>query len=127
MRLEGKVALISGGARGIGAAVARRFAAEGASIVIGDVLLEDGQLLADEIRQSGGEIAFTPLDVTSESAWCEAVALAIARYGKLDILVNNAGIIKRDRIEDETPRFGTAPWKSTPRACSSVPRPSSPR
>ena len=103
MRLEGKVALISGGARGIGAAVARRFASEGASVVIGDVLLEDGQLLADEIQQSGGEIAFTPLDVTSESAWCEAVALAIARYGKLDILVNNAGIIKRDRIEDETP------------------------
>ena len=103
MRLEGKVALISGGARGIGAAVARRFAVEGASIVIGDVLLEDGQLLADEIQQSGGEISFTPLDVTSESAWSEAVALAIARYGKLDILVNNAGIIKRDRIEDETP------------------------
>ncbi len=105
MRLEGKVALISGGARGIGAAVARRFASEGASVVIGDVLLEDGQLLADEIQQSGGEIAFTPLDVTSESAWSEAVALAIARYGKLDILVNNAGIIKRDRIEDETPEI----------------------
>ena len=103
MRLERKVALISGGARGIGAAVARRFAAEGASVVIGDVLLEDGQLLADEIQQSGGEITFTPLDVTSESAWTDAVALAIDRYGKLDILVNNAGIIKRDRIEDETP------------------------
>ena len=103
MRLEGKVALISGGARGIGAAVARRFAAEGASVVIGDVLLEDGQLLANEIQQSGGEITFTPLDVTSESAWADAVALTIDRYGKLDILVNNAGIIKRDRIEDETP------------------------
>ena len=102
MRLEGKVALISGGARGIGAAVARRFAAEGASLVVGDVLLEEGQLLANEIQQSGGEIAFTPLDVTSESAWADAVALAIDRYGKLDILVNNAGVIKRDRIEDET-------------------------
>ena len=103
MRLEGKVALISGGARGIGAAVTRRFASEGASVVIGDILLEEGQLLADEIQQSGGEIAFTPLDVTSESSWSDAVALAIDRYGKLDILVNNAGITKRDRIEDETP------------------------
>ena len=102
MRLEGKVALISGGARGIGAAVARRFASEGASIVIGDVLLEEGQLLAKEIQGTGGEVAFTPLDVTSESAWADAVALAIHRYDKLDILVNNAGVIKRDRIEDET-------------------------
>ncbi len=102
MRLEGKVALISGGARGIGAAVARRFAAEGASVVIGDVLLEEGQLLAGEIQHSGGETTFTPLDVTSNSAWADAVALAIDRYGKLDILVNNAGIIKRDRIEDES-------------------------
>ena len=103
MRLEGKVALISGGARGIGGAVARRFASEGASVVIGDVLLEEGRLLADEIQQSGGEITFTPLDLTSESSWADAVSLAIDRYGKLDILVNNAGITKRDRIEDETP------------------------
>ena len=103
MRLEGKVALISGGARGIGGAVARRFVSEGASVVIGDVLLEEGQLLANEIQQSGGEITFTPLDVTSEASWADAVALAIDRYGKLDILVNNAGITKRDRIEDETP------------------------
>ena len=102
MRLEGKVALISGGARGIGAAVARRFVAEGALVIVGDVLLEEGKLLADEIQQSGGEVSFTPLDVTSESAWADAVALAIDRYGKLDILVNNAGVIRRDRIEDET-------------------------
>ena len=103
MRLEGKVALISGGARGIGAAVARCFVSEGASVVIGDILLQEGRLLADEIQQSGGEITFTPLDVTSESSWSDAVALAIDHYGKLDILVNNAGITKRDRIEDETP------------------------
>ena len=103
MRLEGKVALISGGARGIGGAVARRFTSEGASVVIGDVLQQEGQLLAAEIQQSGGEIIFTPLDVTSEASWADAVALAIDRYGKLDILVNNAGITKRDRIEDETP------------------------
>ena len=103
MRLEGKVALISGGARGIGGAVARRFTSEGASVVIGDVLQQEGQLLAAEIQQSGGEIIFTPLDVTSEASWADAVALAIDRYGKLDILVNNAGITKRDRIEYETP------------------------
>ena len=95
MRLEGKVALISGGARGIGAAVARRFATEGASVIVGDVLLEEGQLLAE--RNPGSPAAkssFTPLDVTSESAWADAVALAIDRYGKLDILVNNAGVIR---------------------------------
>ncbi len=103
MRLEGKVALISGGARGIGAAVARRFTSEGASVVIGDILIEEGQFFANEMQQSGAEITFTPLDVTSETSWADAVALAIDRYGKLDILVNNAGITKRDRIEDETP------------------------
>ncbi len=103
MRLEGKVALISGGARGIGAAVARRFISEGASVVIGDILIEEGQLFANEMQQSSAEITFTPLDVTSETSWADAVALAIDRYGKLDILVNNAGITKRDRIEDETP------------------------
>ena len=104
MRLDGKVALISGGARGIGAAVARRFIAEGASVVIGDVLTEEGQRLAAEVQQSGGKIAFTPLEVTSEVSWTDAVALALDRYGKLDILVNNAGVIKRDLIEDETPK-----------------------
>ena len=102
MRLQGKVTLISGGARGIGAAVTRRFLSEGASVVIGDILIEEGQLFANEMQQSGAEITFTPLDVTSETSWADAVALAIDHYGKLDILVNNAGITKRDRIEDET-------------------------
>ena len=102
MRLKGKVALISGGARGIGAAIARRFVAEGASVVIGDVLIEEGRLLAKETGQSDGGIAFTPLDVTSESSWSDAVAFTIDRCGRLDVLVNNAGVTKRDLIENET-------------------------
>ena len=102
MRLPEKVALISGGARGIGAAIARRFIAEGASVVIGDVLFEEGRTLAAELQQSGANITFTPLDVTSESSWADAVALTIDRYRKLDILVNNAGVTKRELIENET-------------------------
>ena len=103
MRLPEKVALISGGARGIGAAIARRFIAEGASVVVGDILVEQGQTFAAELEQSGADIIFTPLDVTSESSWADAVALTIDRYGKLDILVNNAGVTKRELIENETP------------------------
>ena len=102
MRLEGKVALISGGARGIGAAIARRFLSEGASVVIGDVLIEEGLALAEELGHAGVEITFTPLDVTSESSWADAVALTIDRFGRLDILVNNAGITIRELIENET-------------------------
>ena len=102
MRLEGKVALISGGARGIGAAIARRFLSEGASVVIGDVLIEEGRALAEELGHAGVEITFTPLDVTSESSWADAVALTIDRFGRLDILVNNAGITIRELIENET-------------------------
>ena len=102
MRLPEKVALISGGARGIGAAIARRFIAEGASVVIGDILVEEGRTLAAELQQSGANITFTPLDVTSESSWADAVALTIDRYRKLDILVNNAGVTKRELIENET-------------------------
>ena len=103
MRLKGKSALISGGARGIGAAIARRFLSEGASVVIGDILIEEGQALAEELSRAGSDITFTSLDVTSEPSWADAVALTIDRYGKLDILVNNAGITIRDFIENETP------------------------
>lgn len=103
MRLPEKVALISGGARGIGAAIARRFTVEGASVVIGDILVEEGQTLASELQQAGANITFIHLDVTSESSWADAVVRAIDLYGRLDILVNNAGITKRDFIENETP------------------------
>ena len=100
MRLEGKVALISGGARGMGAAEARLFASEGAKVVIGDVLQEEGRQTEAQINEAGGECLFVRLDVTSEDNWQDAVATTVARFGKLDILVNNAGIFRTERVED---------------------------
>jgi len=100
MRLEGKVALISGGARGMGAEEARLFAREGAKVVIGDVLEEEGRQTEAEINETGGECVFVPLDVTDESHWKYAVSAAVARFGRLDILVNNAGIFRTERVEE---------------------------
>lgn len=102
MRLEGKVALISGGARGMGAEAGRLFAKEGAKVVLGDVLETEGKATVEEIRVAGGEAAFVRLDVTSESDWAAAVTEAERWYGKLDVLVNNAGIGGGNRIEDTT-------------------------
>ena len=92
-RLEGKVALISGGARGQGATEARLFAQEGARVVLGDILDAAGQQVEEEICAQGGEATYVHLDVTHEADWVEAVGTAVNRYGKLDILVNNAGIV----------------------------------
>ena len=92
MRLEGKVAIISGGARGQGAAEAKMFAREGAKVVFGDILDDDGKKVEAEINEAGGEATYVTLDVTSEDAWRQAVEAAVDRYGKVDILVNNAGI-----------------------------------
>lgn len=100
MRLENKVALVSGGARGIGAAITKILAHEGAKVVIGDVLEDAGQKTAAEINDAGGECVFVRLDVTSEAAWNSAVGEAVSRFGKLDILVNNAGVTSRGMIED---------------------------
>ena len=102
MRLEGKVALISGGARGQGAVEAKLFAREGAKVVFGDILDESGKQVEAEIHEAGGEAAYVHLDVTREDDWRTAVNTAIDRYGKLDILVNNAGILIRKGIEDTT-------------------------
>ena len=102
MRLENKVALISGGARGMGAVEARMFAQEGAKVVIGDVLDEDGKRTEAEINEAGGECVFIHLDVTDEGAWHDAVAAAVDRFGRLDILVNNAGIARINNVEDTT-------------------------
>ena len=102
MRLEGKVALISGGARGQGAVEAKLFASEGASVVIGDILDDAGRQVEAEIAESGGSATYVHLDVTSESQWNDAVSAAVDRYGKLDILVNNAGILIRAGVEDTT-------------------------
>ena len=94
MRLENKVAMISGGARGMGAVEARLFAKEGAKVIIGDMLEEEGRRVEAEINETGGECVFVLLDVTNEDAWQRAVNLAVSRFGKLDILVNNAGIYR---------------------------------
>jgi len=100
MRLAGKVALISGGARGMGAVEARLFAREGAKVTIGDVLEDEGRKLEAEINATGGEALFVRLDVTREGDWQRAVEATVTRFGKLDVLVNNAGVSGRGRVED---------------------------
>ncbi len=102
MRLEGKVALITGGARGQGAAEARVFAGEGAKVVIADILDGEGEKLAAEIGESGGDALFVHLDVTSEDQWRNAIAAVVSRFGKLDVLVNNAAVWRRGRVEETT-------------------------
>ncbi|HIN05345.1 MAG TPA: glucose 1-dehydrogenase [Dehalococcoidia bacterium] len=102
MRLEGKVALITGGARGQGAAEARVFAKEGAKVVIADILDGDGEKLAAEIGEAGGDALFIHLDVTSEDQWQSAISETVSRFGKLDVLVNNAAIWRRGIVEETT-------------------------
>jgi NAD(P)-dependent dehydrogenase (short-subunit alcohol dehydrogenase family) len=91
-RFEGKVALISGGAFGMGAATAKLMAEQGAKIVIGDILEDEGPKRVAEIENAGGAAIFQKLDVTSEAEWQAIVAKAVEIYGGLHILVNNAGI-----------------------------------
>ena len=102
MRLKDKVAFISGGARGLGAAMATLFAGEGAKVVIGDVLEEEGRQTETEINEIGGECLFVRLDVVSEAEWQQAVASTVARFGKLNVLVNNAGTCRFARVEEIT-------------------------
>ena len=94
--LEGKVALISGAARGMGAEEARLFASEGAKVLLGDVLDEEGEKVAAEIGESA---RYVHLDVTREEDWQAAVTLAESTFGKLDVLVNNAGILRFGLLE----------------------------
>jgi 3alpha(or 20beta)-hydroxysteroid dehydrogenase len=96
-KLDKKVALVSGGARGMGAAEVRRLHADGASVVAGDILDDDGKALADEL---GDRVRFVHLDVTSEESWQQAVEQTEREFGKLDVLVNNAGILKFNAIVD---------------------------
>ena len=92
MRLEGKVAIVTGAASGMGAATARRFAKEGARVVIADTLEDDGSKVAADITRANGTAEFMRLDVTNEADWKTVVDATVQKYGRLDILVNNAGI-----------------------------------
>ena len=98
MRLEGKVALISGGSRGQGASEAELFVKEGARVVVADILEPEGNALVAQIREGGGDASFIKLDVTSEDDWQDAVEFTLNTYGRLDILINNAAIYKRTPI-----------------------------
>ena len=102
MRLEGKVAFITGGARGMGAAEARLFAREGARVVIGDILDDLGRQVEAEINETGGEALYIHLDVASEDDWRRAIAVTVERFGGLHVLVNNAGVFSRGSVEDTT-------------------------
>ncbi len=101
-RLLNKVALISGGASGIGAAHARVFAEAGAKVLVCDVQAEMGRSVVDDINHKGGEAAFFRLDVASEENWKQAVAEAVKRFGGLTTLVNNAGVYQPAGLDTET-------------------------
>ena len=102
MRLEGKVVIITGGARGQGATEARMFAQEGAKVVIGDIRDDLGMQVEAEIRELGGEAIYLHLDVTSADDWQRAIDTAEQQFGKVDVLVNNAAIVLRKDIEETT-------------------------
>lgn len=101
-RLQGKSALISGGASGLGEAQAKLYASEGASVLIGDLQVDKGQAIVEEIESKGGTAAFIRLDVSGVDSWAQAVDEAVSRFGKLTTLVNNAGIFHPGGIMDET-------------------------
>lgn len=103
-RVDGKVALISGGARNIGGASARQLVAEGAKVVIGDLLDEEGAALASEL---GDNARYVHLDVTSDEDWRAAVELTVSEFGRLDVLFNNAGIFNGGQLQ----RYQTEQWQ----------------
>ena len=107
MRLDGKVALITGGASGMGASMARVFAGEGAKVAVADMLEDEGKKVVEEITRANGAAIFQRLDVTSEAEWQAAITATLAAFGKLDILVNDAGI--SGSAEDDL--FDSAAWQ----------------
>lgn len=101
-RLDGKIAFISGAARGIGAATAKLMAQAGAKVVIGDLLDEVGKSTVAEIEKASGRAIYVHLDVTSESSWKDAITSGVSQFGGLDILVNNAGMFLGKGSEEAT-------------------------
>jgi 3alpha(or 20beta)-hydroxysteroid dehydrogenase len=101
--LTGRKALVTGGARGLGAGMAEALARAGAAVVIGDILEDAGQATADGLKKSGATAGFVALDVTEESSWEQAIATTIGELGGLDILVNNAGVEISSLIVDLDP------------------------
>ncbi|WP_183096003.1 glucose 1-dehydrogenase [Nocardioides stalactiti] len=108
-RVQDKVVLISGGARNIGGASARMLVAEGAKVVIGDLLDDEGKALAEELCQEFGDSSarYVHLDVTSEEDWAAAVAFTVAEFGRLDVLFNNAGIFNGGQLQ----RYKASQWQ----------------
>jgi NAD(P)-dependent dehydrogenase (short-subunit alcohol dehydrogenase family) len=102
-RLEGKVAIVTGGASGIGAETARVFAGEGATVIVCDVNEASGQAVADEINATGGSAIFRTLEVTDEAQWAERVGEAEELYGRVDVLTNIAGVSGRDPRQNVQP------------------------
>ncbi len=98
-RLQGKVAIITGAAKGLGEADARMFAREGATVILTDMDAENGNRVAGEI---GGAAEFQLQDVADEQGWEDLIADVVSRHGKLDILVNNAGVVEPGTIETQT-------------------------
>jgi 3(or 17)beta-hydroxysteroid dehydrogenase len=102
-RVQDKVALVTGGASGIGEASARLLAHEGAKVVLSDLQRDAGERIAEEIRGNGGAAFFLPHDVTDEEEWQQVIAATVEEYGGLDVLVNNAGIGGGGVFIDEMP------------------------
>ncbi len=100
MRMKNKIALVTGAAQGLGAAIARRFADEGATVIVCDMNAEAGNATVAAIEELGGNACFQLLNVTQEQSWIAATANVVARFGRLDVLVNNAGINIREPIEE---------------------------
>ena len=101
-RFAGRVALVTGGASGIGKATAKRIASEGGAVVVADLQDDAGKAVVEEIERRGGKARYVHLNVTDEQGWADAVAATVDSFGGLDILVNNAGIGDTEPIEVTT-------------------------